>query len=225
MAQDQTARMMSGIVEMDETFVSISYMVGLEDKKAEKLKGFSSGQRQRVGIAQALLEIPKFWCWTSRRRGLTRKNGSGSAVSSVIFPSKKLVLLSTHIVSDHLEESQTKSFCSGKVLSSNAKPASLLEQLNGQVCSLQFLLCDERHSQSNIHLQQCHAHRRKSVIRLLSEPLDPTQYQQHPIWRICIYIISADDRPDDSGWISGAVKCKLLEGSLQVFRPASCFFL
>ena len=31
----------------------------------------------------------------------------------------------------------------------------------------------------------------KSVIRLLSKSaLDPTQYQQHPIWRICIYIIS-----------------------------------
>ena len=59
MAQDQTARMMSGIVEMDETFVSISYMVGLEDKKQKKLKGFSGGQRQRVGIAQALLGDPE----------------------------------------------------------------------------------------------------------------------------------------------------------------------
>ena len=60
MAQDQTARMMSGIVEMDETFVSISYMVGLEDKKQKKLKGFSGGQRQRIGIARALSLNPRF---------------------------------------------------------------------------------------------------------------------------------------------------------------------
>ena len=96
------------------------HMVGLEDKKQKKLKGFSGGQRQRVGIAQALLEIPKFWCWTSRQLGLTRKNESGSAVSSVIFPSKSSFCC-RRILYRISKQSQTKSFCSGKVLSSQCK--------------------------------------------------------------------------------------------------------
>lgn len=96
------------------------HMVGLEDKKQKKLKGFSGGQRQRVGIAQALLVTPKFWCWTSRRRGLTRKNESGSAVSSVIFPSKSSFCC-RRILYRISKQSQTKSFCSGKVLSSKCK--------------------------------------------------------------------------------------------------------
>ena len=95
-------------------------MVGLEDKKQKKLKGFSGGQRQRVGIAQALLGDPKFWCWTSRRLGLTRKNGSGSAGSSVIFPSKSSFCCRRTLYRIS-RRPQTKSFCSGKVLSSKCK--------------------------------------------------------------------------------------------------------
>ena len=50
------------------------------------------------------------------------------------------------------------------------------------------------------------------------------QYQQHPIWRICIYIISADDRPADSGWISGAVKCRLFRRQRASFRACKLLF-
>ena len=96
------------------------HMVGLEDKKQKKLKGFSGGQRQRVGIAQACSVTRKFWCWTSRRLGLTRKNGSGSAVSSVIFPSKSSFCC-RRILYRISKQSQMKSFCSGKVLSSKCK--------------------------------------------------------------------------------------------------------
>ena len=80
------------------------HMVGLEDKKQKKLKGFSGGQRQRVGIAQALLGDPE----------------SGSAVSSVIFPSKSSFCC-RRILYRISKQSQTKSFCSGKVLSSKCK--------------------------------------------------------------------------------------------------------
>ena len=73
------------------------HMVGLEDKKQKKLKGFSGGQRQ-----------------------LTRKNGSGSAGSSVIFPSKSSFCC-RRILYRISKQSQTKSFCSGKVLSSKCK--------------------------------------------------------------------------------------------------------
>ena len=55
-----------------------------------RLKGLSKfeAKRQTDGLLHMVWEshrrclaTPKFWCWTSRRLGLTRKNGSGSAVS------------------------------------------------------------------------------------------------------------------------------------------------
>ena len=50
------------------------------------------------------------------------------------------------------------------------------------------------------------------------------QYQQHPIWRICIYIISADNRPSDSGWISGAVKRRFFRRQLASFSACKLLF-
>ena len=91
------------------------HMVGLEDKKQKKLKGFSVWESHRH-----CLETPKFWCWTSRQLGLTRKNGSGSAGSSVIFPSKSSFCC-RRILYRTSKQSQTKSFCSGKALSSECK--------------------------------------------------------------------------------------------------------
>ena len=108
-------------------------LVGLSEKTRQKLKGFSGGQRMRVGIAQALMDDSEILVLDEPTAGLDpeeriRFRGIISNLSR-----NKIVLLSTHIVSD-LEAiaNQIILLKKGTVLDVR-KPSELLEQIRSQV--------------------------------------------------------------------------------------------
>ena len=74
--------------------------VGLENMATKKIKTFAGGMKQRLGIAQALLNNPKILVLDEPTAGLDPKERVRLRNILSDWASDKIVLLSTHIVSD-----------------------------------------------------------------------------------------------------------------------------
>ncbi|MCD7965015.1 MAG: ABC transporter ATP-binding protein [Clostridiaceae bacterium] len=75
-------------------------VVGLSQEAGKKIKTFSGGMKQRVGIAQALLNNPKIVILDEPTAGLDPKERVRFRNLLSDYADDKIVILSTHIVSD-----------------------------------------------------------------------------------------------------------------------------
>lgn len=108
-------------------------MVGLADAGNERLAGFSGGMRQRVGIAQALLNDPQLLIVDEPTVGLDPEERLRFRNLLTDLAGERVVILSTHIVSD-VEASATALAVldKGRLLFSGA-PEQLMEHARGCV--------------------------------------------------------------------------------------------
>ena len=108
-------------------------LVNLQSAKTRKLGGYSGGMRQRVGIAQALLNDPKLLIVDEPTAGLDPEERVRFRNLLSELSHDRIVILSTHIVSDvELTADRIALVANGKLITCQT-PDELLQSLEGRV--------------------------------------------------------------------------------------------
>ncbi|MCB9510440.1 MAG: ABC transporter ATP-binding protein [Deferribacteres bacterium] len=93
----------NGIYDIEKRHTLINQLlegVGLEDRKHSKIKTFSGGMKQRVGIAQTLLHLPKIIVVDEPTAGLDPRERIRFRNLLSELAKDRIVIFSTHVVED-----------------------------------------------------------------------------------------------------------------------------
>jgi len=107
--------------------------VGLSDVRNKKMRKFSGGMIQRVGIAQAMLNDPKILILDEPTAGLDPKERVRFRNLISSLSKDRIVILSTHIVSDIETIANRVIMFKDHKLFANDEPAALCAALAGKV--------------------------------------------------------------------------------------------
>ncbi len=108
-------------------------VVNLADVRGRPLGGFSGGMKQRVGIAQALLNDPQLLIVDEPTAGLDPEERVRFRNLLSDLSGERIVILSTHIVSDVEATATEIALISNGALVAYAAPEDLLRRVEGRV--------------------------------------------------------------------------------------------
>ncbi len=108
-------------------------LVNLAGVRKRPLGGYSGGMKQRVGIAQALLNDPQLLIVDEPTAGLDPEERVRFRNLLSELPGKRIVILSTHVVSDVEAVATEIVLLAGGRLLRHAAPEALLREMEGKV--------------------------------------------------------------------------------------------
>lgn len=144
-------------------------VVGLSDVAGKKMKTLSGGMKQRVGIAQALLNYPRLLILDEPTAGLDPKERVRFRNLISDYAGDRIVLLSTHIVSDvEAIADEVLLMKKGKVLTQGTV-SELTKKAAGKVWELTLSPAEAKVWQEKAAVANLRHEGEQVVLRILSD--------------------------------------------------------
>ncbi|WP_082220714.1 ABC transporter ATP-binding protein [Haloferax gibbonsii] len=122
-----------GISDASDRIEELLRLVNLENDRDRRLGGFSGGMKQRIGIAQSLLAEPRLLVVDEPTVGLDPEERVRFRNLLTDISENRIVILSTHIVSDIEAAANDIALLSDGELLAHERPAGLLSRAEDAV--------------------------------------------------------------------------------------------
>ncbi|WP_033826794.1 ABC transporter ATP-binding protein [Bacillus andreraoultii] len=152
-------------------------MVALSDVRNKKMRKFSGGMIQRVGIAQALLNNPKVLILDEPTAGLDPKERARFRHLLSELARDRMILLSTHIVSDVESIANEIIMIKNKKLLYKSEPSAICNTLAGSVFETEVEFNDlANFAKKYVTLAEKHD-KGKMIVRFVAEKEKSLEWQ------------------------------------------------
>ena len=124
-------------VYIDDRLDCLLESVGMSDERHWKIRTFSGGMKRRIGIAQAMINDPDILILDEPTAGLDPKERARFRNIISSLSREKIIILSTHIVSDVEHIADNIIIMKDGMLLDTGAPESITERLAGAVWELE----------------------------------------------------------------------------------------